>query len=465
MWYGALLVIVLLAVGLIGYAFHIRGQYDDLDRALATSAGHAITEAFATAANPHLVEGSGGLGVALRLYDANGGLRERLPGTEDLAIIDPRAILRNPSGPAFDPLAGLAPPVYLPPSSADGAFGLLTTQEQRWRVYVQPLRRGEEVTGYIESLIPLGGADAATYRFRAILLALGISGLMAALLGSWAVAGSAIRPVARITQAARAIALSRNFSHRVDVPAHRDELGRLAETFNEMLASLESAYRLQQRFISDVSHEFRAPLTVIQGNLDLLRRQKAMPESEREEALAEAEHETARLARLVADLLVLARADAGVPLRHSPVDLDTVVLEAFREARRFAHGQALALDPFEPARILGDEDRLKQLVLILLDNAVKYTPPNGEIIMGLRCRGATAEVQIHDTGVGIPAADLPHVFERFYRADPARSHDPGGTGLGLSIARWIVEQHGGHIELESDPGQGTTAKITLPVAL
>jgi signal transduction histidine kinase len=232
-----------------------------------------------------------------------------------------------------------------------------------------------------------------------------------------------------------------------------------------MLESIETAYHAQQRFVSDASHELRAPLTAIQGNLELLHRQSSMSEAERKEALTEVERESTRLTRLVADLLVLARADAGVSLKQCPVDLDALVLEAFHEARHLSQGQTLSLDPFEPARVEGNEDRLKQLILILLDNALKYTPANGQVTLGLHRRDTDVEIVVHDTGVGIAPEDLPLVFERFYRADPARSRDPGGTGLGLPIARWIVEQHDGEIKLESQPGQGTTAIVYLPLCL
>lgn len=464
LWYGGLFALVLLLVGLLSYAFHARGHYDDLDRALVTSASHAVAETALLTAEPHLVEGSGGLEVALRLYDPTGVLREASPGAGILPPIDPQAVLRTPAGPAFDALAGLVPPLTgPPPAPGSGAFGLLSTAEQRWRVYILPLQRDGIVAGYIEALAPLGRLDASMARLRAILLLMGVAGLAAALVGSWAVAKRALGPISRMIQTARAIALSRDFSRRIEAPPSRDELGRLAETFNEMLASLETAYRLQQRFVSDASHELRAPLTAIQGNLELLRRQQDMSEADRAEALAEAEREAGRLTRLVADLLALARADAGLHLKRRPVDLDAVVLDAFREARQLAQGQTLILEPFEPVKVMADEDRLKQLVLILLDNALKYTPAGGQVTLGLQRHDGSTEIIVRDTGVGIPPEDLPHVFERFYRADPARSRDPGGTGLGLSIAHWIVEEHGGHISLTSEPGRGTTAVVSLPV--
>jgi two-component system, OmpR family, sensor kinase len=141
-----------------------------------------------------------------------------------------------------------------------------------------------------------------------------------------------------------------------------------------------------------------------------------------------------------------------------------VVLETFQTARQLAHGQTLALEPFEPVQVRGDEDRLRQLILVLLDNAIKYTPGDGAITLGLSLRGDSAEIVVRDTGVGIANSDLPHIFERFYRADPARGRDPGGTGLGLPIARWIVEQHGGLIAMQSERGHGTTVMVQLPIA-
>jgi signal transduction histidine kinase len=272
----------------------------------------------------------------------------------------------------------------------------------------------------------------------------------------------ALRPIAGFSSTSGDIAHSRDLSQRIVVPHHRDELGRLAATFNEMLTSIQAAYMAQQRFVSDASHELRAPLTAIQGNLELLRRHPEMSPTDRDESLAEAEREAGRLTRLVADLLALARADAGITLQRRPVDLDMVVLDAFRTARPLAHGQELSLEPFEPAQVLGDEDRLKQLVLILLDNALKYTPVGGQVILSLQQRDQQVEIIVRDTGVGIAAEDLPHVFDRFYRADPARSRDPGGTGLGLAIASWIARQHDGDVVVSSSSGQGTTVVVQLP---
>jgi len=459
--------VILLLVMLLSYAMHARGEYDDLDRTLVVSAGHAAAEASIAPYEPHLVQGRSDLEIALRLYNPSGVLLESSLGTEALPSIEPRVVLRAPAGPAFDALIQVVPPIMSSPvvRDPDSAFGLLTTSGQRWRVFVVPIHRDGTIVGYMEGLTPLGQLDASIQDFRILLPILWLTSLVVALVAGWAIAGRALRPIARMTQTAQTIALSQDLSRRIESPPRLDELGRLARTFNEMLESIETAYHTQQRFVSDASHELRAPLTAIQANLELLHRQSTMSETEREETLTEVERESARLARLVADLLVLARADAGTSLHHRPVDLDTVVLEAFRGARHLSQGQQLVLDSLEPARVEGDEDRLKQLVLILLDNAIKYTLGDGQITLGLRCQNPSVEILVRDTGIGIAPEDLPLVFERFYRADPARNYDLGGTGLGLPIARWIVKQHSGEIWLKSQPGQGTTAIVRLPLYL
>lgn len=467
LYYSALFAVILVLVILLSYATHARGQYDDLDRTLIVSAEHAAAEVSSSSSGPHLIQGEGRPAIALRLYSTDGLLLESTPGTESLPAIDPRGALQAPAGPAFDALVGLVPPLAeISPVTPDpgSAFGLLTASGQRWRVYVLPFH-GAQNTGYIEAVTPLGQLDASIQAFRVTLPILGFTGLLVALVGSWAIAGRALRPIANMISTAQTITLSHDLSRRIQAPANHDELERLATTYNKMLASLEAASATQQRFVADASHELRAPLTAIQGNLELLGRHQSLPQTEREEILTEARREADRLSRLVADLLTLARADAGGSVKRCPLDLDAVILDAFHEAHHFAHGQTLKLDPFEPARVEGSEDRLKQLLLILLDNALKYTPPTGQVTLGLRSHGRDVEVLVRDTGIGIPPEDVPHVFERFYRADPARGRDPGGTGLGLSIARWIVEQHEGEIRLESQPGEGTTVIVRLPMCL
>jgi two-component system OmpR family sensor kinase len=265
---------------------------------------------------------------------------------------------------------------------------------------------------------------------------------------------------------AQANATLRGFGRRVPEPhpGSHDELATLARTFNEMLDALQGAYVAQQRFIADAAHELRAPLTAIRGNVELLERVKDMPAPDREEALADLQRESLRLLGLVEQLLQLARSDAGLRVEFRPVEFDAVLLQAIADMRSLPGASRLELNALVPVTVMGDADRLRQLATILLDNAQKYTPLDGRIHVWLFLEGADVILRVEDTGVGIAPEDLAHVFERFYRADPARTRDPGGSGLGLAIAQSIAEQHRGAIQIESRPGVGTTVSVRLPVA-
>ena len=306
--------------------------------------------------------------------------------------------------------------------------------------------------------------DASLARLRLILFAVGVIGVAATVLGGWAISSGALRPVRTMIETARAIALSRGFSRRIEVrQGARDELAELGHTFNDMLASLDDAYRRQQRFVADVSHELRTPLTALQGDLELLTRGRLSP-SEGEATLAEARQEARRLARLVDDLLVLARADSGPqPFLGRPVQLDEVVMEVFRELRGQA-GPRLRVVDLAARVVSGERDRLKQLVLILIDNALSYTPAPGEVRVSLSRAGSEALLCVEDDGIGVATHVATRAFERFYRGEEAQRLAPAGTGLGLSIARWIVERHGGTIALEPGAPRGTRAVVRLPVA-
>ncbi|WP_189005409.1 sensor histidine kinase [Deinococcus roseus] len=221
----------------------------------------------------------------------------------------------------------------------------------------------------------------------------------------------------------------------------------------------------QKRFIADAAHELRTPLTAIQGNLDIFLRYPNIPEDEKMDILTEVQREASRLGRLVNDMLQLARGDAGAALREEEVQLDQVMTEMWKDISRVVPFHHLILTEVEPVQVVGDHDRLKQLVLILLENALKYTPEGGTVTGSLKRKGHHVELRIADTGYGISEEDLPRVFERFYRADRSRQRgeDPGGTGLGLPIAKWIVEGHKGKIWLESELGAGTVAVVQLPL--
>ncbi len=291
----------------------------------------------------------------------------------------------------------------------------------------------------------------------------------ATFLAGWFLAARVLRRATALAEAAYAIARSGQVSERVHVGESRAELERLAEAFNEMLGRLEQTQSVQQRFISDASHELRAPLTVVQGNLEILLRH-TVTDADRRDAVREAYSEAGRLGRLVAALLALANSDAGVLAQRIPVELDRVLLGVLGEARHLGSANHIEVELLEPVTVRGDPDRLKQLFLILVDNAVKYNLPDGPVVVTLRriqdLAGeprVMAEVCIRDSGIGIPSEEITRVFDRFYRGVGARARDPGGTGLGLPIARGVATQHGGTVTLSSEPGRGTVATVRLPI--
>jgi two-component system OmpR family sensor kinase len=459
LWYGSLTALVVALVCGYSYAIHSRTHYDELDRVLHGVAAHVREELAPTQPQrDDVLEASLLLGAGIRILDRDGRAREQSRNAASVPAIDLPRILTSPSPHPYPAIAALAPALHMP-EDASGRFGLLTDPHgNRLRVYIESLPDG---SGYVAATMPLSHIDSAVARFGHLMLAMALAGGLVAFGAGWFVARRALRPVTTLTNAARAIAESRQFSQRVADGQGRDELGRLAHTFNAMLASLQDAYESQVRFVSAASHELRAPLTVIQANLDLLSAAR-MAEEERETAVGEASAEANRIARLVGDLLVLARADAGVPIRRDAVELDRIVLEVLGEARHLMHGQRLEVTDVEPSVVRGDRDRLKQLFLNLIENAIKYTSPTGYIGVAITHRSREAVVVIRDTGVGISTGDLPRVFERFFRADPARSRDSGGSGLGLAIAQWVASEHRGTIELASRLGEGTTVTIRLP---
>ncbi len=337
-----------------------------------------------------------------------------------------------------------------------------TVKGQRYRALLAPIPGGAEPKGFVLVVSSLQQVDDALARVRLLLLAGNGLGLVLAAGVGWLIARNGLRPIEEITETARAIALSQGLGRRLKVGNSRDEVGRLAVTFNEMLASLDASYEAQRRFASDASHELRSPLTSIRSNIEFLRRALDAPREDRAEALADVASEVERMSQLTSDLLLLAKADAGNKMEMERVALEELLVETHRQRQFSSNGVTLELGSVQPVSVLGNATWLKQLLLILLDNACKYTPPGGSVSVSLLREGDAAAIRVRDTGMGIAQEDLPHIFKRFYRADRARARDEGGTGLGLAIARWVAEEHGGQIEAESETGKGTTFTVRLP---
>jgi len=336
---------------------------------------------------------------------------------------------------------------------------------QSLRIYWFPVNLDEHLIGIVVAAKPVAPVSREV-RTIALMLAVGTLGATVLLaLIVYAVAQSALRPISRMARDAARIQRAQDLSRRVRVPGTRDEVAALARTFNGMLGRLEAAFESQRRFIADASHELRTPLTAIRGNADVMRQLgEQINSAERAEILEEVAVEAERMSRLVNDLLTLARAQVGEQSSPRPVRFDEALESAVRTARGLARGHTIVHTPSEtPFWVVGDSDRLKQLALILLDNAVKYTPPEGHIWVWLSPVGQQVELRVADDGPGIPADRLPHLFERFYRGGtPARGRDDGGAGLGLAIAQEIVYTFEGTMSVESSVGHGTAFIVRLP---
>ena len=332
------------------------------------------------------------------------------------------------------------------------------------RVRTLPIERDGRISGVLE----VGQSqDDVADTLHTLLFIVGIAypaTLVVASLGGVFLAGRALSPVDRMTRLARRIS-AEDLGQRLNLRSRDDEVGRLARTFDEMIARLDNAFRRQRQFTADASHELRTPLTAIKGQIDVALQRRRDPAAYRQ-ALQVVNEEVDRMMRLLGSLLTLARADAGqIPLAFEAVSLPDVVDAAVEQVRPVAseRGIDLQLVSSPAVTLRADEDLLLQLLLNLLDNAAKYTPAGGQVTVGWNVGAGQVELWVRDTGIGIASEHLPHLFDRFYRVDRARSRAEGGAGLGLAISRWIAEAHGGSISVESAPGRGSTFAVTLPI--
>jgi signal transduction histidine kinase len=484
LWYGALLAVTLLSFSALLYFTLQQSLWSSMDERLTLRADHLRREIGPS------------LGNLLQPEDvAPGQLLEQFvePGIYVQLLNQKGAILAAPSN-----LVGELP---VPQSSRQAInedrsiFDTVPAAggDATVRLLTQPIHLADtgEVVGAVqvaESLSPVENTMAAVAR---LLLSAGTAALLLAVVVGWLLTRAALSPVFRITDTARHIAATGDYRQRIEVKrprfGHGDELFFLGSTFNDMIARLEHMLESQRRLLADTSHELRNPITIIRGNLALLRRESVL-EAARREAIVEAQEEAERMGRLVGDLLLLARADAGEApsMQRERVDLGELATEVVEKARPEAGTRKLSASSNGRCMVQGDRDRLKQLITNLVENAIRYTPAGGRIDVNVsgparvqqpgapvRSRNARepgtptamALLTVSDSGIGISPTDLPHVFERFYRADKARSRAQGGSGLGLSIAQYIALAHGGSVEASSDgPNRGSTFSVRLPLA-
>ena len=334
------------------------------------------------------------------------------------------------------------------------------------RVLSIPLETERGTAGMLQLAQNLALLDATQGTLATVLVLLAVPAILFSSLAAWMAIGRALEPLSTMAQIASHITRADDLQYRIPLSGTRpdDEVGILIRVFNQTLERLENLFNTQRRFLTDVSHELRTPLTVIKGNISLIKKLKQADE----ESLAVIDSEVDRLTRLVGNLLLLAQAESGrLPLSRKNVELDTILLEVFQQMHLVAGERVkIRLTEIDQVQITGDRDRLKQVLLNLVSNAIYYTPAGGEVCLGLRKQEEFAEVLIKDTGPGISAEDQEHIFERFYRGEKSRKRSQdSGFGLGLSIAYWIVKNHGGKIEVESELGKGSTFTVFLPYQL
>lgn len=462
--YTLILALTLTLFGVALYTIQARDTLDSLKRDLVQSAGKLAEASLSTKSRrppPNLqippdLQNAPPPPIPFDEFSSDQTF-QRFPERQIGRILDPNGnLVSSPFGRQEDAL----------PLSAEGLQTLQNQQEwweietvsdDRMLIYNRPVIVEDQVVYIVQAARPLTERDLTLKSLATTLVvASSLITLLAFGIG-WLFSGITFSPIHRITQTAQTIGDERDFTRRVDYTGPPDEVGQLASTFNSMLSRLQDAFQkvehslqMQRDFVADVSHELRTPLTTLRGNLGLLRH--APPPEEQADILNDMVDESDRLIRLVNDLLLLARADAGRALVKEPVDVPAVLEETCRQARQLDPARRIQLDVPAEFNLLGDKDALKQVLLIALDNALKHSTRDIHVSVGQKNK--QVEIRVQDFGEGIPPQKLAHVFDRFYRGDDAATIP--GFGLGLPIARALVDAMDGEIVLESEVGKGST---------
>lgn len=384
-------------------------------------------------------------GTLIRVLDAKGNTVRITPAFRSLII----------------PTNSLTQPLHGTPWQGN----VMTYAGQEVRLYSMVVTENKLPFAIVQVGASLTQLNTSLHSVMIELLLIAPFALLLGAFGSYWLAARAFTPIDRLTHTAQRITAI-DLHERVPVPHTHDEIHRLARTLNEMIERLDQAFARQRRFVADASHELRTPVAVIRSITDLALLQDMTPQNCKL-LLENINTETERLSHLINDLLVLARSDEGkIPLEKEPVHLEQLVVAVAANAEVLATERNITLhvQVTDDVIVLGDEARLIQAVMNLLDNAIFYTNANGHVTLNVTKKADQAYLTIRDTGIGIAAEHLPHIFERFYRADSARIRTEGNSsGLGLAIVDWVIQAHGGRITIESQPGQGSTFTVALPL--
>ena len=459
-FYVAVLAAALVVVGGLIYVLLARALYTRTDANL-----RAVVQITTTSLANDLAEGQD-------VADAARSTAAELSSTQQmLAIYDGDGHLLAEGG-RDDDLKVALPALETIPSSGEDLLVTVAEKDDNDR-HRLAMRRVTISPAAVKYVIVVGSSlepiDEELESLREILAYVVPIALALAGLGGWFLARQGLSPLAAMAQRARRIGVE-DVSGRLPVVNPRDELGRLAETFNDLLDRLERSLTQQRQFMADASHELRTPVATSRTAASVALQQPRRDEQEYREALGIIEQQTSRLSRIVDDMFTLARADAGnYPVRRTPMYLDEVVEDVVRAARVLAstHDVTIEADAVRSAAFTGDEDLVRRLIVNLLDNAIRYSPRDTVVRIRLGLARGGYALSVSDQGPGIPPEAQPHIFERFYRADTARTpraDAAGGAGLGLALARWIAEVHGGDLRLAASTSDGTTFTAILPVA-
>ncbi len=459
LWYTGMLTLTLLILGGVTYGLMVNSLSQDIDTALQNIAQVLNQQAQREAASlfPSRID------EMFRRFFGVSPLDRYVDMLDPGGRRDPRMHRSSPRSLPLSPTARVNAARGLPTWETVDNLGD-GPSDYPVRLFTQPVVRSGRLVNFIRVGFSLQSFHETRRHFLRILALMFPIALILAGGGGWLLAHRALTPVVQMTTAAQRIGAA-HLDERLDESGTGDELDQLARTLNAMLGRLDNAFRQIRQFSADASHELQTPLTILKGELEVALR--APRSAERyQQTMRSALEEIDRIASLVDGLMLLARADAGVlRMDQQPVELHQLVREVFDQtqilaARKHVH---LQLGPVEPTVVQGDPERLRRLLLNLTDNAIKYTPSGGDITLSLQPRQTHAALQVADTGIGLSPEEQQQIFQRFYRSDATRALDAEGSGLGLCIADSIADAHGGTIEIDSTPGNGSTFTILLPL--
>ena len=445
LWYVGLLMLTLAGFSAVLYISLTRGLQEELDRSLTSEAQRVVNEI--DVRGGRIVANSAldlpPPGMIAVVYDLSGAR---------LAVNDPRVTLPE----LVETLRQAG--------RGEQSFSTVPLGGGDWRVFSTPIRLNGNLIGVLQiARSEENIAQAQRQLLTLIAVAIPLLLVLATAVGLF-IAGRALNPIDRIVRTADRIG-GDAVSERIDIDRTPDEVGRLAATLNRMLDRIDGTLERQRRFTADASHELRTPLAALTAEIELALERPRTTE-EYQQTLRSLAEDSSRLNLLVRDLLTLARVDSGQErLVLETMELDDLTEGVMETLMPLAEQRGVRLESgvIKPVEIVGDQTRLTQLLVNLVDNGLKYTPAGGAVTVSVHQDGPAAIIRVKDTGRGIPAGDVPHIFDRFYRVDSGRARSDGGTGLGLAICEWIVRAHGGQINVQSVEGQGSTFTVQLPL--